>query len=830
MVRLPTFWLTCILFVAQAYSAFSFGAEPAFQEQIRPIFTAKCVKCHNGEESSAHIRFDDLTDESTASRRRRLWRKAVAQIESGSMPPRDAPPLNVDEKERLLTWMKDRIENVDRDDRASRDPGPTVVRRLTLPEYNRTIRDLLGFEFDAAIAVGMTHEVSDGNPFGNLGAALEMPPALLEKYFAAADSIVDRYFGSELSSSIDGRIQEQARASRESLFGLKPNEWRNPDHQPAPLAGLEPRDSARVLISDLARRAYRGQDSPEDLDRLMAIYDRAIVQNLSYRDAVRVVLKALLVSPKFLFRIEGQTNEPSTNGAAESNESEFDIQPVTDWELASRLSFFLWSSSPDDELFELARRGRLSATGPSIEMVKLAGKVIGAPGSEKQQGNNRDLVFDGDLLTFLDGPDADSFWIGLDLGSPKPIEQLKFACRAGHEHRMIGGRFQASNKVDFSDDVVELLHVTQAPASRNAWNIATGQRPSGWNVQDLPQSVIRQYVRYLPPKNSFGNIAEFEVRGPAAGTVIEQQVRRMLADPRARAITDNFAVYWLQLYKLPSARPSTEFFPEFNANVRQAMFDETALFFDSLRRDDGCLLNLLQADYTFVNEELAKYYGLPDVTGKEMRRIALPPELQRSGLLGMGSILAVTSHTSRTSPTLRGKWILEVLLGAPPPPPPANVSQIQEGQNNSKSEIKTFREKLTQHAQDNACAGCHRKMDPLGFSLDNFDAVGRWRDKIGDRPLDVSGELPGGEKLAGIQDLRRVLIDRKQQFVQSLTEQMLVYALGRELEDSDDCVVRKICTQLQSDNYRFSTLILEVANSDPFRLRRATRSTKETAE
>jgi hypothetical protein len=293
----------------------------------------------------------------------------------------------------------------------------------------------------------------------------------------------------------------------------------------------------------------------------------------------------------------------------------------------------------------------------------------------------------------------------------------------------------------------------------------------------------------------------------------------MLADPRGRSLTDNFAVRWLQIHKLPTARPSTEFFPEFNANIRQAMHDETAQFFDTLRREDRSLLELLDADYTFVNEELARYYGLPDVKGKDLQRVSLKPGDHRGGLLGMGSVLSLTSHTSRTSPTLRGKWILDVILGSPPPPPPANVSQIKE-EKDKKKDVQTFREKLTQHAQLAACAACHRKMDPLGFALDNYNAVGVWREKLGDQPLDVSGELPTGEKLNGTGDLKQILLARKAEFVRNLTEQMLNYALGRELDYYDDCPIQDIAAQLRQNDYRFSSLVLGIVKSYPFQYRK----------
>jgi Protein of unknown function (DUF1588)/Protein of unknown function (DUF1592)/Protein of unknown function (DUF1585)/Protein of unknown function (DUF1595)/Protein of unknown function (DUF1587)/F5/8 type C domain len=786
-----------VVWVASAFGIQSARAaeDVSFQKQIAPVLQDRCGKCHAGDKRAGDVSFSGIGDDKAAARQRKLWRKAVAQMEAGEMPPADETPLTRDERERLLGWMKRAIEVVDCSDPANRDPGPTIARRLSLVEYNRTVRDLMGFEYDAA-AVGMPEELGEGNPFGNLAAALDVSPVLMDKYFAAADQILDRFFGTELSSSIDGRIQEQARVSREQMFGLNPGEWRKADYEVAAPKDVAPREAARALIAPFLRRAYRGQATAADVDRLLVLFDRAAAQGKSYGESVRWMLKGVLVSPKFLYRIE-----PNRAGRKPDK-----VDAVGDHELAVRLSYFLWASMPDDELLDLADRGKLTAAGPSNESVAFPGMVIAGPGSEKHQGNNHDKVFDGDLLTILDGPDANSYWVGLRLEQAWPIQRIRYAGRIGNEQRMIGGKFQASNSEDFSSDVVDLFEVTERP-------------PRGWVTRDIDPPVSARYVRYVPPKNSYGNIAEIEVRGSAPGTVLEQQVRRMLSDPRARSLTDTFAARWLQINKLPTARPSTEFFPEFNANVRQAMFEETSLFFDSLRREDRSVLELLDADYTFVNEELARYYGLPDVTGKEMRRVSLTPEQHRGGLLGMGSVLSLTSHTSRTSPTLRGKYILEVLLGSPPPPPPANVSQIKE-ETDKKKEVQTFREKLTQHAENAACAACHRKMDPLGFALDNYNAVGLWRDKQGDQPLDVGGELPTGEKLNGVADLKKVLLARKSEFVRNLTEQLLTYALGRELDYYDDCPVQQITTELQKNDYRFSTLVMEIVKSYPFQNRR----------
>jgi hypothetical protein len=289
-----------ILAICAIAVRFTSAAEPSFSNDIQPILQARCSACHGPDEKSANVNFAAITDDKSATRQRKLWRKVVSQLEAGAMPPSDEPQLKPEEKEKLLAWAKRAIETIDCNDPANRDPGPALVRRLTLSEYNRTVRDLLGFEFDAA-AVGIADDVSEGNSFGNLAAALDMPPTLLEKYFAAADQILDRFYGVELSSSVDGRVQEQARVSREQMFSLKQGTWRKADFEVQPPMGMEPRDAARAIIASFTRRAYRGQATATDIDRLLSLFDRATAQEKSYGQAVRFMLKGVLVSPKFLF-------------------------------------------------------------------------------------------------------------------------------------------------------------------------------------------------------------------------------------------------------------------------------------------------------------------------------------------------------------------------------------------------------------------------------------------------------------------------------------------------------------------------------------------------
>jgi hypothetical protein len=409
-----------------------------------------------------------------------------------------------------------------------------------------------------------------------------------------------------------------------------------------PLKGSTPRE----IVAAFARRAYRRPVKDDEVDRLMALYDRGAKRGDAADKALRLPLKAVLVSPHFLFRVERE--QPGTKATA-----------LTGPELATRLSYFLWSTMPDDALLADAEAGKLA--------------------------------------------------------------------------------------------------------------------------------------------------------DPAA---LEAQVRRMLAHPKAKALTQNFAAQWLQLKKLDFARPSTEFFPAFNNKLKQAMREEATTFLDKLREEDRSVLDLLDCDYAWLNPELAKFYGIPGVEGKDFRRVELKPEYHRGGLLGMAAFLALTSHTSRTSPTLRGKWILESIFGTPPPPPPPDAGTLKEQKKGA--EPKTFREQLAQHAVQPACASCHRRIDPLGFALENYDAIGAWRDTQGGKPMDAAATLPSGEKFEGVGGLKAVLLRSRDAFERNLIEQLASYALGRDVQDSDECAIREIKAAAEKGGHRYSTIILGIVKSFPF--------------
>jgi len=418
----------------------------------------------------------------------------------------------------------------------------------------------------------------------------------------------------------------------------------------SPAAASEERTCARAILSRLGRLAYRRSLTAAELDLLLGFYDDERRQS-DFEGGIELALRYILTSPQFVFRLEAEPAD-LTPGA---------VYALSNLDLASRLSFFLWSSIPDEALLASAERGRLS-------------------------------------------------------------------------------------------DPAEL----------------------------------------------------------------DRQVRRMLADPRARALVENFAGQWLYLRNLARTRPDPPTFPDFDDNLRQSLRTETELFFSSVMQENRSVVDLLTADYTFVNERLARHYGIPGVYGDRFRRVTVTDE-RRRGLLGHGSILTVTSYATRTSPVLRGKWILENLLGAPPPPPPPNVPDLDD---TAKAEVLSVRERLVRHRANPACAVCHARMDPYGFGLENFDAIGRWRESEGDgKPIDASDTLPDGTLFKGPGELRGAIVRRPEEFVKTFTRKLLSYAVGRGLEHTDEPIVRRIVAQAARDRYQFSSIVVGIAASDPFRLK-----------
>ena len=592
------------------------AAETTFEGDIRPVLDKHCFNCHGPKKAKAGVNLSLFTDGASIQRDPDLWLKVMSQLRERIMPPEAKPQPSSDERERVVRWIERALDSLDASQLA-RDPGRKVIHRLNRVEYNNTIRDLLGV--DTSPADKFPADGGGGGGFDNNADTLFIPPILMEKYLAAADEIL-------------------AEANLNKVFVFRPGVF------------TSARSAVRKNLETFVPRAFRRPVTREDIDPLITLFDRSQQTGAAYEDALKLALKAVLVSPNFLFRVEME------HGAEKP-------YPLNDYELATRLSYFLWSSMPDEKLFKLAGEKRL-----------------------------------------------------------------------------------------------------------------------------------RQ------PK------------------ILEAQVLRMLQDSKAQSLAENFTGQWLGVRRLEtSVQPDPNRFPSYTPALRKAMQTEPSEFFLSLLREDASLLKLLDADYTFANEDLAKHYGIVGVVGNKMRRVSLN-DANRGGVLAMAGVLTLTSYPLRTSPVLRGRWVLDEILGTPPPPPPPLVPSLPP--DDKPKEGLTLRQQLEKHRSKAECATCHQRMDPLGFGLENFDAIGRWRSEVGGEPIDANGVLTTGEKFQGPAELKKILLAKKETFIRNVTERMLAYALGRGLEFHDRPAVKQIMTALAQQDYQSSTLILEIVKSYPFQYRR----------
>jgi mono/diheme cytochrome c family protein len=770
---------------AQQNDAASSGQSTATSSQ-RQFLDRYCATCHNDRLKTAGLSLERL-DVSRPGAQPETWEKVVRKLHTGVMPPPNMLQPPKTDRLAMLTWLETSLDTASA---AKPNPGRTeTLRRLNRTEYQNAIRDLLTLDIDAA---SLLPADESGHGFDNVIVG-DLSPTLLDRYISAAQKIsrlavgrmesslqndiirlpadltqeehvpglpmgtrggvsmsytfpqdgeydIQIWLMRDLAGSVGGlrearthellvlldreqvgsftirkpanpdddttldknlkmrvavhagphnlgvtfvqdgsSLIETARQPTQSRF----NERRHPRTAPAisqfsvtgPYSAKGAEDTpshrrlfvcrpagqdkeqqekcAREILSTLMRRAYRRPVAKAEVDEPMAFYREGRAEG-DFEAGIERALSAVLINPDFLFRVESDPKKVAANS----------VYRISDLELASRLSFFLWSSIPDDELLDAAIRGKLSQPGE-----------------------------------------------------------------------------------------------------------------------------------------------------------LEKQARRMLADQRSFNLASNFAGQWLRLRNVEAVTPNAALFRDFDDNLRQAFREETELFLDSVLREDRSVLNLIRADYTFLNERLAKHYGIGDVYGTRFRRVTLPPGTHRGGLLRQGSVLAVTSYATRTSPVLRGVFVLKNVFGAPPPPPPPNVPALDES--NVAANL-SMRERMAAHRSNPVCASCHRTIDPVGFSFENFNAVGQWREADADgQAVDSSAALPGAGEFRGIEGLEDALLSRPELFAATLTEQLLTFALGRGVEYYDAPAVRKIVRDAEKDGYKFSSLILGIVKSVPFQMRTA---------
>ncbi len=735
-----------------------------FGKQVRPFLNKYCLDCHGEDIQEGGVRFDQFGNSPDIIADYRLWEKIHQQISVGSMPPQDEEAPAPDERERIAAWLDKEVNHFDCN--AVDHPGRVTVHRLNRVEYDNTVRDLLGVDLNLS-ANFPSDDVGYG--FDNIGDVLNVSPLLMERYLDAAETIseaaiilpqslkINQQFngkqfhltgaaagrGTEVSFISNGaavatfdvkvkgkyqfeitvsatqagkgnatcrlflddrelsnpeipghhkkktvKIQQNLSPGKHKLRIVFDNDFYAPkakdpkrrdrnlylhsakingpdsltiEQFPASYRKLvtarpdkkrSPSQCAKLVLVPLLQNAFRRPVTKQEQDRILSIFQLAYNREKQYERSLQIALQAILVSPQFLFRLERDSKlEPDSQG-----------ENLDDYELASRLSYFLWSSMPDDELFDLASRGVL------------------------------------------------------------------------HQEK-----------------------------------------------------------------------------------ILTQQVHRMLADPKGQALTENFVGQWLGLRKLSDATPDKELFPNFNPNIAEAMQKETISLFSYVLENDMSLMELLTADYTFLNQDLAKFYGLDNVKGKKFRKVNIA-KTNRRGLIAHAGILTLTSYPNRTSPVKRGEWVLENILAQAPPPPPPGVPPLDDTQKENPN--LSLREQLLLHQSDPICSSCHILMDGIGFGLQNFDAVGRWRDTDGKHKIDARGDLPDGSSFEGPVELIQILEKRPDEFTRCIAEKMLTYALGRGLEWYDRCTIDEIVAAVRQNDYRLSRVILEIVRSDPFRKRR----------
>ncbi len=752
-----------------------------------------CWQCHNDFDQTADLSVDALTlDDLHSGQNAAEWEKILRRMESGEMPPSDKRQPDPAERAQFVSWLEQARAAYTT---ANPDPGTATFRRLNRAEYANAVRDLLALEIDFSEELPRDNS---GFGFDNIADVLSVSPTLMERYVAVAGKV--------------GRIATGLSSTREVATIYQVPKDGSVQNSGVPAFN----ERAHPLLPLASRGGWLVQYyAPHDGEYEIATWLNANTNNETDREredrfSLRVPLTAGAHEIGLAFRRE---RAPLETVQTLRNSTDYVPLPVDE---PRSLPLDIWVDGRRASTIEV----------PSFRM----------HARYSQQNFPRDI-----LQIDVTGPFAAQ-------GKPDtPSTQLVFSCdpqTAAQEASCASSIImrlarKAWRRSVTQDDIAPLLSIYQG--ERDARGFRHGISAAVEALLVSPQFLFA--VERVPDKAFPGaiytlndhelatrlalflwsSIPDDELLDLAdAGElsrphVLDAQITRMIDDPRADALTQNFAGQWLYLRNLAEQRPDIEVFPDFDKRLQRAMARETEMFFDHVLRANRPVLDFISADYTFLNERLAQHYGIPGVTGTAFRKVNLVPEWKRGGLLGQGSILTVTSFNNHTSVVRRGKWVLDNILAAPPPPPPPDIPTLQAVVDGQKL---TAREQLERHSSDPACASCHKRMDPLGYALENFDAVGAWRDTDGGEPIDTTAILPDGTPFAGIDGLQNILMDRRDEFARALTERLMTYALARGLEANDMPLVRDIAAQSAADDYRFQTIIRGIIFSDAFRTRK----------
>lgn len=741
-----------------------------FSADVLPIMKSLCFDCHGNKRAKAELNLESFGTDPDFFRNARTWERVSHVLRLREMPPEKKSQPSEDQRILLTDFIDAQLAKFDcSNPNVPVNPGRVTLRRLNRNEYNNTIRDLFGLDFQPAEDFP-NDEVGYG--FDNIGDVLSISPILMEKYLQAAEEITAQAIKTNIppyppedairTKKWGTRSDDDAvRIENDSYWGL----WRE--------GSIDIRYPFRSKGEYILQINAYGTLAGEELPKMQVSLDGKVLKTFD--------VKALEDAPeKFLVKLN--TNKGNHRiSVAYLNNYVNDDSP--DPSLRGDRNLFIRQTkmigpldAPQPTLPDSHRRVIVRQPAPNEtrkvaqeSLTQFANKAFRRPVEKKEISR---------LLSFVDMAQAagDSFEKGMQLATQAILVSPHFLFR-----------WELDTRPTSKESIRKL----------NDWELAS--RLSYFLWSSMPDDELRLLAK------------KGELSSPS---VLEAQIRRMIVDPKSDALVENFAGQWLQIRNLNAVTPDPEKFPDFNDALRNAMKKETELFFAALIREDRSVLEFIDSDFTYLNERLAKHYRIDGVKGDKFQRVSLPKASGRGGILTQASILTITSNPTRTSPVLRGKWILEQILGTPPPPPPPDVEELEETEEAAAS--SSLRERLEIHRAKSECATCHAKMDPLGFALENFDAIGAWRDVDGKFPINPSGELPTGEEINGPEGLKTVLKSRET-FIRSLAEKLLTFALGRGLEYYDKCAVDEICRELKSNDFRFSSLVSGVVNSKPFR-------------
>ncbi|QJW99190.1 DUF1592 domain-containing protein [Frigoriglobus tundricola] len=780
-------------------------AEPVFKTDGVAFLKKHCLACHSGEKAKADLALDKYADDAALLADRKTWSRVLDTLKTGEMPPPQKPQPTDAERAAFARVVSDVFEKHDRT--AKPDPGRVTMRRLNRNEYNNTVRDLVGIDFNPA-----EDFPSDdvGHGFDNIGDVLTLPPVLLERYLAAAETIMARAI-TPVPPPITSRWQGAWFTEPAGPKVPTRDDWRivtvgtgdgittGPVHTPVQVPDRGNGDFT------LRTKVYAETTGKKPVKIAFLVCCDKNAPGVATDEDVKA-LSGAAVNALRPFKIV-EVVEVKHRTAKEAQDTRVKLGPTPGLHRIAVALVKPDAGEPEPTLYMQF----MSLDGPHDSRPNTHKKLLACDPKKPIAERSREVLERFATRAYRRPVTKDELDRLLKLAE----RQLAKPDQAGAGGGEAPGKWEAA---------VQFAMTAVLVSPKFLFRVELDDRPDSAEPHAIDEFQLASRMSYfiwatMPDEELFALAAKKQLTPH-----IEAQVKRMLRDPKASALVDNFVMQWLQLQPLKNATPDPKTFPQFNEQLRAAMFTETRLFFTEIVREDRKILDVLDADFTYLNAPLARHYGLahgPKAprfhNDEEFVRVSLAGT-NRGGVLTQASVLTVTSNPGRTSPVKRGRYVLEQLMGTPPPPPPPNVPELEK--DGKAVNAGTLRQQMEAHRQNPACANCHAKMDGLGFGLENFDALGGFRTKDGAAPIDSSGELPGNITFTGPAELKAVLLNKKDLFARCLAEKLMTYALGRGLEFYDRRTVDTITTALAKNDYKFSALVTEIVKSDPFRKRR----------